>query len=134
MSQFLTTLKTEQLGKWQHRLLDDLVLDDDEVGLITVPRGFITDFATLNPLHNPVLFPGFALVSGYGNYAAAVHDWLYATEQFSRKVSDGVFYRALRAEGIAQWRAGLFWVGVRVGAAGHYSDSAGESKSQNIRG
>lgn len=129
MSQFLTTLKTEQLGKWQHRLLDDLVLDDDQVGLITVPRGFITDFATLDPLHNPILFPGFALVSGYGNYAATVHDWLYSTAQFSRKVCDQVLYRALRAEGVAQWRAGLFWMGVRAGGGSHYSSGGSASQS-----
>ncbi|WP_277962055.1 DUF1353 domain-containing protein [Pseudomonas sp. RIT-To-2] len=134
MSQFLTTLKTEQLGKWQHRLLADLILDDDLVGLITVPRGFLTDFATLDPLHNPILFPGFALVSGYGNYAATVHDWLYSTGQFSRKVSDGVFYRALRAEGVAQWRAGLFWAGVRAGGAAHYANAANGPSSPVSRG
>jgi hypothetical protein len=74
-------------------------------------------------LHNAFLFVLFALVSGYGNYAATVHDWLYTTGQVSRKQADAVLYRALRAEGVARWRAWLFWAGVRMGAAKHYTGS-----------
>ncbi|MFK3794704.1 DUF1353 domain-containing protein [Pseudomonas sp. NPDC088444] len=121
MSRFITTLKTEQIGKWTHVLLDDLVLADDDEQVITVPAGFSTDFASIKVLHNAFLFVLFALVSGYGNYAAPVHDWLYTTGQFSRKRADAVLYRALRAEGVARWRAWLFWAGVRIGGAKHYT-------------
>lgn len=121
MSQFLTTLKTEQIGKWTHTLLDDLVLADDDLGVITVPQGFQTDFASIKVLHNAFLFVLFALVSGYGNYAATVHDFLYGAGQVTRKQADAVLYRALRAEGVAKWRAWLFWVGVRLGGAKQYT-------------
>lgn len=121
MSRFVTTLKTEQIGKWTHVLLDDLVLADDDERVITVPAGFTTDFASIKVLHNAFLFVLFALVSGYGNYAATVHDWLYTTGQISRKQADAVLYRALRAEGVARWRAWLFWSGVRIGGAKSYS-------------
>ncbi|MFJ3487720.1 DUF1353 domain-containing protein [Pseudomonas sp. NPDC090202] len=121
MSQFTTTLKTEQIGKWQHTLLADLVLADEEQRVITVPAGFVTDFASIKVLHNAFLFILFALVSGYGNYAATVHDFLYTTGQVSRKEADAVLYRALRAEGVARWRAWLFWAGVRLGGASHYT-------------
>ncbi|MGH8334854.1 MAG: DUF1353 domain-containing protein [Pseudomonas fluorescens] len=117
----MTTLKTEQLGKWTHVLLDELVLADDDEQVVTVPSGFRTDFASIKVLHNVLLFVLFALVSGYGNYAAAVHDWLYSTGEISRKRADAVLYRALRAEGVARWRAWLFWAGVRIGAASHYT-------------
>lgn len=120
MSQFLTTLKTEQIGKWSHVLLADLVLEDD-AGTITVPAGFTTDFASIKVLHNAFLFVLFALVSGYGNYAATVHDWLYTTGQMARKEADAVLYRALRAEGVARWRAWLMWAGVRLGGGKHYT-------------
>ncbi|WP_144415518.1 DUF1353 domain-containing protein, partial [Pseudomonas putida] len=70
-------LKTEQIDRWQHTLLADLVLEDD-AGTFTVPAGFATDFASIRVLHNAFLFVLFALVSGYGNYSATVHDWLYA--------------------------------------------------------
>ncbi|MGH8417347.1 MAG: DUF1353 domain-containing protein [Pseudomonas sp.] len=121
MSQFTTTLKTDQIGKWTHVLLDDLVLADDEQGVITVLSGFTTEFASIKVLHNAFLFVLFALVSGYGNYAATVHDWLYTTGEVTRKEADAVLYRALRAEGVARWRAWLFWAGVRIGGAKQYS-------------
>jgi len=129
MSQFLTTLKTEQLGKWHHRLLDDLVLNDEKMGMLIVPRGFITDFASLDRAHNRLLFVAYALVCGYGNCSATMHDWLYSTAQFNRAVSDQLFYRALRAEGVPQWRAGLFWLAVRLGGALRYSSTTSASQS-----
>ena len=123
MSEFLTSLKAEQLGKRRYTLLADLVYRDDEVGIITVPAGFQTDFASILVLHNALLFVLYALVAGYGNYAAAVHDRLYTTGQLTRRQSDDVLYRALRTEGVARWRAGLFWVGVRLGGSNKYLSS-----------
>ena len=121
MSRFVTTLKTEQTDRRTYKLLDDLVLADEDERTIIVPAGFITDFASIKVLHNAFLFVLFALVSGYGNYAATVHDWLYFSGQVSRKDADAVLYRALRAEGIARWRAWLFWAGVRIGGAKQYT-------------
>lgn len=120
MSKFITTLKTEQVGKWNHTLFADLVLIDDEHGRLVAEIGFSTDFASIRVLHNAVFFMLFALVAGYGNYSATIHDKLYTTGQLSRKDADGVLYRALRAEGVAKWRACLFWAGVRLGGAKHY--------------
>ena len=124
MSKFLTTLKTEQVGKFNHTLLAYLTLMDDEVGTIIVPSGFQTDFASILVLHNVFLFPLFALIAGYGNYAATVHDWLYTTGKVTREQADAVLYRALRAEGVAAWRAWLFWAGVRIGGASKYNKSS----------
>ncbi|WP_311968580.1 DUF1353 domain-containing protein [Pseudomonas baltica] len=124
MSKFLNTLKTEQVGKWNHTLLGRLDLEDEIEGNISVPSGFQTNFASIGSLHNIFLFLLFALVAGYGNYAATVHDFLYTTGVMSRDRADAVFYRALRAEGIAKWRAWLFWVGVRIGGASHYRTAA----------
>lgn len=83
---------------------------------ITVPRGFVTDFASVP---RPVwwLFPRWAK---YGS-AAVVHDWLYWSQPFSRKIADlaikegmedmGVspssvwmIYRTLRISGGKAWR------------------------------
>lgn len=74
MSRFVSTLKTDQTDRRTYKLLDDLVLADDDERTITVPAGFVTDFASIQVLHNVFLFVLFALVSGYGNYAATVHD------------------------------------------------------------
>ena len=121
MSRFITTLKTEQADRRTYTLLADLVLADDDQRTIIVPAGFVTDFASIQVLHNAFLFVLFALVSGYGNYAATVHDFLYSEGQVSRKEADAVLYRALRAEGVARWRAYLFWLGVRIGGAKHFT-------------
>ncbi|VVO17173.1 DUF1353 domain-containing protein [Pseudomonas fluorescens] len=123
MSRFVTKLKTEQAGKWTHILLADLVLADEQERVITVPAGFVTDFASIKVLHNAFLFVLFALVSSYGNYAATVHDWLYKVGHVSRKEADAVLYRALRAEGVARWRAWLFWAGVRIGGSKQYKQT-----------
>lgn len=121
MSKFWSTLKSEQISKWEHVLLAPLVLEDDKVGMITVPAGFETDYASIRSLHNILLFVLYALVAGYGNYSATVHDFLYATGGQSRRECDDILYRALRAEGVARWRAWLFWVGVRIGGSKAYS-------------
>ena len=123
MSRFTTTLKTEQLDRRTYTLLADLVLADDDERVITVPAGFTTDFASIKVLHNAFLFVLFALVSGYGNYAATVHDWLYEHGSLTRKEADAVLYRALRAEGVARWRAWLMWAGVRIGGAKQYNST-----------
>lgn len=120
MSRFTTTLKTEQVGKWSHTLLADLVFEDD-LGVFVVPAGYQTDFASIRTLHNAAFFILFALVAGYGNYAATLHDHLYEHGSLTRKQADAVLYRALRAEGVARWRAWLFWAGVRIGGAKHYT-------------
>lgn len=120
MSRFITTLKTEQADRRTYVLLSDLVLADDDERTITVPAGFVTDFASIKVLHNAFLFVLFALVSDYGNYAATVHDWLYEHGSLTRKEADAVLYRALRAEGVARWRSWLFWVGVRLGGSSRY--------------
>lgn len=120
MSRFVTALKTEQDGRRKHVLLADLIWDEGDGRTIVVPSGFATDFASIKALHNAFLFPLYALVSGYGNYAATLHDWLYTTGQVDRKEADAVLYRALRSEGVARWRAWIFWAGVRIGGAGEY--------------
>ncbi|MEE1920334.1 DUF1353 domain-containing protein [Pseudomonas asiatica] len=67
-----------------------------------------------------MLFVFFALVAGYGNLAATIHDQLYAAGQLSRRDCDAVFYRALRAEGVARWRAWIMWAGVRIAGQKYY--------------
>lgn len=79
------------------------------------------DFTSINVLHHAFLFVLFAPVFGYGNYAATMHDWRYTTGGVTRKEADAVLYRALRAEGVARWRAWLPWAGVRIGGAKQYT-------------
>lgn len=123
MSNFLTKLRTEQDGVW-NTLLSDLVYQDDELGRVTAPVGFVTDFASLQGFKNVVLFVVYALLVNYGNRAAVIHDFLYTkgSSPVTRKQADALFYRALRADGVARWRACIFWFGVRIGGAKHFDN------------
>ncbi|WP_279627450.1 DUF1353 domain-containing protein [Pseudomonas mohnii] len=47
----------------------------------------------------------------------------YTASSNSRKEADAILYRALRAEGVARWRAWLFWAGVRIGGAKHFTNT-----------
>lgn len=116
---------TRQLGRRLYQVLDDFTYNDEVYGPITVREGFQTNYASLDSLRNIALFPLYALLADYGDRAATIHDWLYSghpirlangsLRYLTRQEADEVFYRALRDEGIARWRAGIFYIGVRIG-------------------
>ena len=83
---------------------------------IAVPAGFTTDFASV-PRFLWFLFP-----RDVGRRASVVHDYLYRGGPRSRREADRIFYAALRAEGVAAWRAALMWLGVRLFGWRHYGE------------
>lgn len=92
-------------------LVAALAFVDPVLGLIMVEAGFRTNFASIKPLrYIPWLY---VILDGYGNRAAALHDYLY-TGVLPRKDADEVFYRALQADGVPKWRAWLMYAGVRA--------------------
>ncbi|MEG0062996.1 MAG: DUF1353 domain-containing protein [Pseudomonas sp.] len=121
VGKFATLFQATQLDKRQWLMEADLVFIDPVHGRLVVPRLFETDLASINALRYiaPMLY---ALLVGYGNASCALHDYLYREGRLSRKESDDVLYRALRGEGVAKWRAGLFWAGVRVFGGRFYND------------
>ena len=131
MSKAFTYLDTRELGRRKYQLLSDFAFDDVlGFGVITAKNGFITDYASLDVLKKLLLFLFYALLVGYGDKAATIHDWIYrgygiaradGTVYYpTRKECDQIFYRALRAEGVAKWRAVLFYAGVRIGGGSSY--------------
>jgi hypothetical protein len=100
------------------RLLAPFSYLDPDHGLIEVPAGFETDFASV-----PRWPLTFALLGSYGHAAAVIHDWLYTTGELSRADADRVFLNALRSSGIARWRAYAMWAGVRIGGANRYNQT-----------
>jgi len=122
MSKFVTKLNAIEIDRTIHQLSSDLVYDDDVEGMIVVPKDFVTDYASIGGLNNVILFPLFALFATYGNYASAVHDYLYRNGKLTRARADALFYRALKVEGVGAFRAVFFYAGVRVFGASSYKD------------
>lgn len=139
MSEFVTDLDVRKLlhdgsedkrGTW--KLLAPLVFKSKILGkTITVPDGFVTDFASV-----PRLPVAYLLTGDYGHEAAVVHDWLYSAqavdgEHVTRKQADAVFREALTNGGEPDWRTWLMWMGVRIGGGGPY-ESAGQPQPERV--
>lgn len=88
---------------------------------IWVPKGFVTDFASV-----PRIPLAFLLAGNSAHEAAVIHDWLYQTHkvgkvEISRAMADDIFKEASLASNIAPWRASLMYWGVRIGGSAPYS-------------
>ncbi len=119
MNRFPNLLQVElQPDRKTWRLLAPFSYLDPGHGLVTVPSGFISDFASV-----PRLPLTYALLGAYGHAAAVLHDWLYSTTALSRAEADCVFFNALRSSGIARWRAWLMYAGVRLGGGPRYANT-----------
>lgn len=127
MAKTFSNFDTREVSKRLYMLLDDFSWNDTVFGKITAKKSFQTNYASIDVLHNVLLFVFYALLADYGDKAATIHDWLYSgfgieKEDGSiyyptRKECDECLYRALRDEGVAKWRAWLFYAGVRIGGA-----------------
>lgn len=108
---FKNNLKVELVNnqgkKWI--LLSDLVYDHKRYGIITVPKGFETDFASVPRI--PVVFE---LVGDRGHAAATIHDWLYHNGTLSRKDVDKILLQALRDTKVGKVRSYVMYFGVRA--------------------
>lgn len=122
-------LVTVEVDRDTFQLMLPLQYTDSKYGNIVARQSFITDFASTKVVRNLGMFVIYSAVVGYGRKAATIHDWLYSgfgiktegkTIYPSRKEVDKIFYRALREEGIARWRAALMYAGVRIGGRSSY--------------
>jgi hypothetical protein len=119
VSRFLSALDTrlvnEQKGLWA--LLHPLVYFSDTLGrTVTVPAGFVTDYASVPRLPLVYLAAG-----GKGDRAAVVHDWAYSTQMVDRATADAVLREALLACGYSPMLAGAFYAAVRAFGASHWN-------------
>lgn len=124
MSEFLTKLEVEQIedssheGRGTWKLMEELGYHSDLLGIITVPKGFVTDFASVPRI--PLLFD---IAGARGNLAGTVHDFLYDSScelPVTRKQADGVLREALIVQGVSKWIAFGMYLAVRVFASSHY--------------
>jgi hypothetical protein len=97
----------------------------DSAFTITVPKGFVTDFASI-----PQAFWSFGL-SPNGRYskAAIVHDYLYWAQGCTRKQSDNVLMIAMKESLVPASTRKIIYDGVKLGGDGAWKSNAGEKAS-----
>ena len=95
---------------WEVQAIFRYQSDIKNVGVVVVPIGFRTNLESVPRI--PFIFDS---LGDQGNKASTIHDWLYATGQFTRSVSDNVLLEALGVIGMDYWKRYLIWFGVRVG-------------------
>ena len=91
----MTKLLVKDLMNGKFELFYDYVYKTKEY-LIKVPKGFVTDYASIPKLLRAIVLP-------YGKHSGAsvVHDWLYSSNcnlDVSREKADKVFLEILKEE------------------------------------
>lgn len=85
------------------------LVSDFKTSYCTVPRGFITDLASV-PRFLWTIIPPF----GRYSQAAVVHDFLYEIPEYPRKEADRIFYIMMLEYGTYPWKARVMYWAVRV--------------------
>jgi hypothetical protein len=116
MAKFISKLDVELInqqdaqGRGTWKIKSTLLYQSDIIkGQISVPVDFVTDFASVPRI--PIFFDLFGDIA---SEAAVVHDYLYKTGIYSRKISDKILKEAAIATGCPNWQALGLYIGVRL--------------------
>lgn len=84
-----------------------------KVQSVVVPKGFVTDFASVPRILHAVFPP-----TGRYGAAALVHDYMTMTREtpFTRKEADRIFYSLMKKHGVKRWKARIMYGAVRLHA------------------
>lgn len=110
-SEFKTKLVTSQRHDkaFEWTIEAPLVYNSALVGPLIVPKGFVYDKNSV-PWYFRWLFP----VSGRrSDYAATLHDWMYATELFPIEVCDAIYLETMLISKVNPLRAKMKYYAVR---------------------
>jgi hypothetical protein len=94
-----------------YQLVEDFSFDSYLfAGVITVPKGFVSDLASIpRPLQN-------FIQKDEPLEAAIIHDWLYSWQcglGISREAADNIFLEAMTVAGMGRIKRGLVYNAVR---------------------
>ena len=108
-------------------LVEDLTYFVGESGLsITVPKGFVTDFASI-----PQSLWSLGL-SPHGRYskAAIVHDYLYWSQGCTKKQSDNILLIAMKESGVSRMQEIAIYEGVSAGGGSSWESNKDQIKKK----
>lgn len=98
MSQFVTPLVVEELSDTMWKLKEPFVYQSDLFGgLIEIPTGFVTDFASC------------IVARQWAHRGAVCHDFLYQSHWTSKIKADRIFLEAMKLDGIWLWKRQLMF-------------------------
>lgn len=114
---FLTPLdlRADEPGEWI--VLLALIFVDKTDKRYTVPRGFITDLASI-----PAFLRGLFNVNGLSREPAVLHDFLYCIQYTTRAEADALFLEALASVGVGWAARHSMWLGVRAAGWLYWND------------
>ena len=111
MSSFTTPLIVRHINGKIWEVMEEFTYKVfNSTAMITVPVGYITDFASIPRLCWRLIgYPA----GKYGK-AAVIHDFLYSSHRYSRKRSDEILYEAMGVSGVVRWRRKIIYWAVRM--------------------
>jgi hypothetical protein len=122
MGTFPQPLELEYMDGRYFKLTADFVYEVNNHRIVTVPKGFVTDFASVPKILWNVLPP----TGSYGK-AAVIHDWLYQfrttedlagrayPEEVWRYQADWILLGAMKSLGVSGFTRHVIYWGVRLG-------------------
>jgi len=102
--QFLNEVYYKDLENGKFELINELRATTP-YGLITVPKGFITDLASI-PWIAQIIIPKI----GKQNRSSIIHDYLYETgningKKITQKIADKIYLGLMRSRKVSKWNA-----------------------------
>lgn len=109
MNEFITDLCVLQVAENTWKLKSPLMYRSKLYGgIVNVPEGFVTDFASV-----PRVPLAYLVAGNTAHKAAVVHDFLYQTQPCRRETCDKIFLEAMAAIGVPLWRRRIMYRAVR---------------------
>ncbi len=110
-------------------LTDPLLYRVQKTGrTITVPAGFVTDFASV-----PWYARSVISVLGRHSIAAIVHDYLYWDQRCTRDQADALLAEAMAEYGSTQFQRSVVYYAVKYRASGAWDENTADRKNGLIR-
>ncbi len=127
MSEFLDPLCLTEVDDQIFQICDHpFRYQSDIAGLLAVPVGFKTDFASV-----PRIGVIYAMLGDCAHEPAVVHDWLYYAGLTTRAKADDVLFEAMEVIGVPAWRAFPIYWGVRLGGWYAWNDHRKKADPHN---
>lgn len=106
---------SSRFGDPLYRLKEDLIYQTDVWNAtVTVPAGFITDFASVPRI--PIIYD---FVGNQAQEPATIHDYLYITAPVVQWKADKLFLEAMLVTKLSKWKAYTLYFGVRTASLLH---------------